>query len=882
MPVKTALFSIFQPSSEWFQNLVLYTSNAENATKYCGRLSLYFTLSLLFIVPNLRAQSFPQYDELVVEMNVPKLGSFELPIAIKNEEAFLSIAGVFENLGIKYEVDRNSQAISGFLLSSQNKYQIIPDSFIIIMGDKTHQLSSDAFIQTPMEVYLHSDIFGDLFQLEAKFNFRSLSVDVDTDLELPIMREMRLQRMRNNIRELRGEEVPDTTLEREFPLMRGAVLDWGIITTQQTEGINDHRFNLGFGGMIAGGEANILLNYSDRIPFRSRNQFYQWRYVNNDSRIFKQATAGKITTKATSTLYAPVVGVQLTNTPLRNRRSFGSYTLSDFTEPGWTVELYVNNILVDYMEADASGFYKFEVPLMYGNTNVNLRFYGPWGEERTQEQVISIPYNFLPKNELEYTLSAGVVENDLNSKFSRFELNYGLGTSITVGAGVEYLSTLRSGEKVMPFVASSVRLTSNLLFSGNYTYGVKAEGLLSYRSPGNLQFDLNYINYDKDQTAITYNYLEERKISLSLPVRTSFFNAYARMSVNQIILPNIQFTSGQLLLSGLLFGVSTNLTTYALFNDQLSSGSVYSTLSQSYRLPYRFLFTPQVQFDFSSTEFTNLIVRIERQIFERGYLNIGLENNFRRNTNIFELGFRYTFNFGQASSNARIGNENSSFMQSARGSLFLDDRSGAVTFSDRSNLGKSAITIIPFLDLNSNGKKDEMEPGVPGLALSKAAGRQLYNEDRSEIRIFDLEPYVPLVLEIDPISLDNIAWKIENPQIELVPLPNQVNSVFVPVSVMGEVSGMVFFQDKEGTIGQGRVIVNILDDKGRQVTRVLSEADGYFTFLGLKPGKYVAEIDPDQLEDLNYTAEPNAAQFEIEIDEYGDIVDTLEFILMAD
>ena len=51
--------------------------------------------------------------------------------------------------------------------------------------------------------------------------------------------------------------------------------------------------------------------------------------------------------------------------------------------------------------------------------------------------------------------------------------------------------------------------------------------------------------------------------------------------------------------------------------------------------------------------------------------------------------------------------------------------------------------------------------------------------------------------------------------------------------------------------------------------------------LEVKPGKYVAEIDTEQLENLNYTSKPSEARFEIEIDQYGDIVDTLEFVLSS-
>ena len=63
------------------------------------------------------------------------------------------------------------------------------------------------------------------------------------------------------------------------------------------------------------------------------------------SALLRQVMAGKINSNSISTIYNPVVGVQLTNTPTTYRRSFGSYTLSDRTEPGWIVELYVNNVL---------------------------------------------------------------------------------------------------------------------------------------------------------------------------------------------------------------------------------------------------------------------------------------------------------------------------------------------------------------------------------------------------------------------------------------------------------------------------------------------------------------------------------------------------------
>jgi len=296
-------------------------------------------------------------------------------------------------------------------------------------------------------------------------------------------------------------------------------------------------------------------------------------------------------------------------------------------------------------------------------------------------------------------------------------------------------------------------------------------------------------------------------------------------------------------------------------------------------LPNKFLFSPQVQYDFSRNQFNNLIFELERPVFERGFLNIAYENNILRNAHIFEVGLRYMFNFAQTSVTSRIGNRNSAFVQSARGSLMLDSNTGYVMASNRTAMSRAALTIIPFLDYNNNGIKDPMEPPVPGMKLKNTFGNPTYNEDETILRITELQPYIDMVLEIDPVSLDNIAWRITNPKIKIHTIPNQFQEIHVPVEVMGEVAGMVYFKDDSGTSGQGRIIVNILDTNGNVAARVLSEGDGYFTYLGLKPGTYTAEIDREQLSNLGYSVTSENTTFEILVDQYGDIVDNLEFTL---
>ena len=467
---------------------------------------------LLFLFPKTAsANNETEYDTIPVFVNVQNVGGEEIPAIIKDQVVYLSVTDVFDFLKIKNEHNAGIDSVYGFFIEQQRTFSIDRYHHRITYQGKVYKVNPDDILFAESNLYLRLDYYGQIFGLECTFSFRNLSIAISTKLELPVVREMRQELMRRNINQLRGDIKADTNIARSYPLFHLGMADWAFVTSQEFKQRNDSRFNLSLGGVLAGGEMNVSLNYYSNMPFTEKQQYYLWRLANNNHQALRQVMAGKIYTHATSSIYDPVVGVQFTNTPTTYRRSFGSYRISDHTEPNWLVELYVNNVLVNYVKADASGFYTFEVPLVYGNSMVKLRFYGPWGEERTTEQDILIPFNFLPAHQFEYTVSAGVVEDSTLSRFSKTNINYGVGRHFTVGGGMEYLSSVTSG-KSMPFVNASLSIGSNLLLSGEYTYGVRSKSVLTYRFPSNAQFELNYTRYAKGQTAIRYPYLEERTL----------------------------------------------------------------------------------------------------------------------------------------------------------------------------------------------------------------------------------------------------------------------------------------------------------------------------------------------------------------------------------
>jgi len=500
-------------------------------------------LALITAVPALAQDELP-YDETSVYLKIPLLGTSEIDAVIRDGEVYLPVTTFFDLLKIRNVPSADLDLITGFFISPEATYIIDRGKNVIVYSGKSYPLDEGDLVRSESNLYLRALHYGKIFGLDCKFSFRNLTVTLETKLELPGIREMKLEEMRSNLKRLKGEVQVDTTVGRSYPGFRFGMADWSVYANEKVGVGSDARLNLALGSVIAGGEATVSLNYYSGEPFTEKQQHYLWRHVNNEQPLLRQFMAGKITTQATASIYNPVVGVQLTSTPTTFRRSFGSYTLTDRTEPGWTVELYVNNVLVDYVKADASGFFTFEVPLVYGNTQVRLKFYGPWGEERTREQNIAIPYNFLPHKEFEYTVSAGLVEDTLWSRYSRASVSYGATRFLTLGGGAEYLSSVASGP-LMPFVNASLRITNNLLLSGEYAHSVRTKGTLTWRLPSNMQLDLSYTRYDREQKAINYNYLEERRASLSLPLKIKKFMAYSRFSFYQIVLPVSEYTTGE-------------------------------------------------------------------------------------------------------------------------------------------------------------------------------------------------------------------------------------------------------------------------------------------------------------------------------------------------
>ncbi|MCC9135773.1 carboxypeptidase-like regulatory domain-containing protein [Pontibacter silvestris] len=850
----------------------------------------FIVLCLLLLLALCPAQALAQkeadYDEVPLLVNIQGTGSVELLAMVKDKDAYLPVKELFDFLKIKNTLSPDLESISGFFISEAAVYQISLVEQSIVYQNNVFPLESGGLIATEFDLYLRTDYLDKVFGLNCSFNFRGLSIIIKTDKELPIVREKRLEQMRLNIKKLAGDIEADSTIARTPQLFRLGAADWSIFnsntfSTQSQENETQQQswqhtmLNLSLGAALAGGEADISLNYAKGSPFPLRNQYYLWSHVRNENPLLRQVKVGRINTNAVSSVFSPVNGIQFTNASTINKQSFGTYQISDVTGADWVVELYINSVLVDYVRADKNGFYSLEVPLVYGSSSIQLRFYGPWGEERIQEKTIQVPYNLVPPNELEYTVSAALTDDEAHRQLYRGDFSYGLSRLATVGGGMEYFPSLPKAP-LMPFVNTSVMLFPGVILSAEHMHQVRTTGVLNYQHPNNVRLELMYAKYKKDQKAITSNYLEERKATLSKPFKTKWAYFNTQLSFNQTVLPTFTNTRAEFMLSGSFSGLGASLNSY-LYLNSLASPYYYTNLALSYSTRSQYNFTLQNQYDHNLHQMRSSKVGLDKKISGRAAFTAATEKNFVVNYQSFEVGFRYDFSFSQVSAQARYSGNSLALYQNFRGGLYYNHNNKTVKTHARTGVGRGGITVISFLDINNNRKHDDNEPKVSGVEPRINGGVFEYSEKDTTYSVSNLAPHTYYLINLDHVLLPSISWRVEHESVKVMVEPNYHKVIEVPVSVVGEVTGMVLEAGSQK--GMGRVKVSFFLNGKTLVGSTFTEDDGYFSYFNLRPGHYTAKVDEKQMHNTKMISLTEAIPFAIKVTREGDFIDGLEFYI---
>jgi hypothetical protein len=124
-----------------------------------------------------------EYDEILITLNVPRIGSIEISAVIYEETAYLPVRELFDFLKIKNTASADLKSVDGFFIDPKATYRIDKTSSQIIYNNKTWSLAPGDIVITETGLYLRSGLFGPVFGLNCQFNFRNLAINLSTNID---------------------------------------------------------------------------------------------------------------------------------------------------------------------------------------------------------------------------------------------------------------------------------------------------------------------------------------------------------------------------------------------------------------------------------------------------------------------------------------------------------------------------------------------------------------------------------------------------------------------------------------------------------------------------------------------------------------------------
>jgi len=839
-------------------------------------MAVSFVLFGLVLPVKVKAQEAldnPNIESFNVTINFGEIGSYIFPAYYEDPDVlFLPVDDLFALFKIYRTVTDEGKVIKGYMESEDKPFEVnLKDTFISFNGKVTPIKAKEAFMDMGT-LYVKTTVLKESFGFDFQFSFRNLTAKFAVNYELPVIKLKKQEKNRLKLSGKDKEIAVDTIIPRTYHYFKGGMLDWSIASTQSNAIVGETRMELGGGVELLGGETNVALNWSDKYGMNREQQQYYWRWADNDARAIRQVQLGRISSRSLATLLAPMDGFTLTNAPTTLRKALGTYQIADYTDPDWVIELYVNNVLIDYTRSDASGFYRFVLPIVYGTSNVVLRFYGPGGEIRSEEKRINMPYNMLPKGELEYKVNGGSVMDTLSSLYGKAEVNYGVARWLTAGAGIEYLSSIATHPEI-PFLTITFQPLATILITGEYAHNVRTKATLNVNLPRNAALDINYSLYNSDQQAIIYNYKEERSAGFSMPYRLFTVSGYTKATMRQNIYPSFEYSSAEWMVNGNYGKFNMNVSHFLNWTSSGTS-NVYANLSAGLKVGKTLNLRPSLQYNYTSGRLISLKGEMESKVFANGYASLRYENNLLSATNGLSLTFRYDFPFLSTYASGSWGNKQLQTSESAKGSFAFGSGNRYVHADRRNSVGRSGIALDPFVDTNFNGIHDNGELSTEPIKVRCSGGQVLTTTKDSIIRIVGLEPFAEYTLTLDESTFQNLAWRLPYKVVKIKTDPNQFKYIPIAVQPMGEITGVV--NDENGK-GIGRILVTFSDSDGQQLFKTLTEFDGYFSYVGFKPGAYVVAVDTMQLHILKLNSTP--VDLTVKADAQGDMVDVGDIVV---
>ena len=785
----------------------------------------------------------------------------------------VDLADVIQALDLPVRLDRKSRRATGWLFEESQTIAIDRDSNMVQIVNNRRPLQPGELVDSPEGWCVATDTLAGWFGAKLTVDMRNSLLVLDSERTLPF-----LEAIERKSRAARLRPEPDGDLSaypqapQPYALWRTPSVDVMAETTYRRGSGGDSRFQ-GRYEVFASGEAALasfdlrLASDFEGVPQSLRLRAFR---MDPEGRMLgplraTQIVAGDVEMPSGNISGGAGVGRGLfvSNTPLDRPTRFGTTILRGTLPLGWDAELYRNGQLLAYQSDSLDGRYEFEVPLVYGDNDLEVVLYGPQGQTRRETQSIPMGQGAVGPGKLEYW--AGVVER--NRDLVTFGqppprlgwergwqyaagVQYGLDRRTVVGASGQSLVFLgrRRDYAELNLQRSLGHMLLNLTASQEFGRGrAYLLDIIGDIGPIGVTAQSFLVDGGYTSTLIEPNESSAHQIQFEsvikagrtpVPLSAGFRRTTQRdgRKVNEfaarasLVLPRVSLTG---------FVLHRDTEDRDDDEEDVQDGTRVGLLANT-----RFLGVTvrgEATYRLSGPEqeqgLETATVTAERTLDEDSELRFDIEHSGRSDVTDFELGYiRHFRQFslrGSANADTRGGIGASLALSFSFGPDPLD---GGWRMSDEKLARRGQAAVAVFLDENGDGRRSPGEEALEGVGVNAGAyGSSEPTNERGHTYVEGLQPYAKVLVSIDESTLSDPFLIPRSKGLVVTPRPGVAAVLELAVSPTGEVEGEIVSPDGSSLAG---VELELVAADGVVAARAMSDYDGFFLFERVPYGRY--------------------------------------------
>ncbi|MGD8570055.1 MAG: hypothetical protein PVJ39_18355 [Gammaproteobacteria bacterium] len=821
----------------------------------------------------------------LLEIRIGKYQLEELLPAYQYDDIIFIPLGYFSELiDLAIQTDPSSGIAQGFIFQEDRRFYLDTRRGEVTINGKLQQFNRQrAALREFDDIYVDSYLIGKWLPLKLDIDLFASRVKVIPDQPLPFQqrkqREERIAMVRSRL----------ARRQHDYPLQVDPSGRWSYPLIDQTVRAGVFR--------DANGEFSGQLNYTTYATADLMHHESSWYITGSDNDVVEDARVtfakkdptANLLGYARATQYAfghisePQIelvtrpftlqpGVFVSNYPLTRQLQYDSHNFRGDLPPGWEVELYRNNTLLDYQAKAVEGQYRFdEVPLLFGANYFRLVFYGPQGQVREETRTFNLNEALTPRGKHYYraTLSK---DEDFGAR-TVLEYDAGITNNLSIAASLASIPVddtllISRPAAIHHYLEAGIRGFSRLVF-------FRADVINDTQSGSAVDWDVQtrirdvilkagetYFNGDfiSEEFPESTNPIERRsRIKLDTAIPTSWF---PRIPISFAV-ERDHLKGGTTIdrvtnsLSGQQhgFAVSNTLT----MNRHSDFGSTVTGILQASRRAFGYNFRGTLNYQTApNSELVSATVTTDGFRLWNYHIAAGLTRDLRNDSDEVFFNMNRSHGAYALGLNTRYatGGVMTVELNFSMG-LGREPRTGSWLANARPVATSGTMSTLTFLDNNNNGKKDAGEPGIENVKLRINGGTlpQLTDQD-GIVYINGLEPYRDLDVELVLQTLEDPLWQpsMKGKRVRL--RPGHVTQVNFPVVMTGEIDGTAFIKIGEQQREVRGVIVELVDNDGTVVQTAETAYDGFYLMSGVPVGRYQLRISGQQTQSLNLAPVP--------------------------